>query len=136
MKQAYDMLHGLVEDAVLEKTRADGPFVLGDTKYYAGKEKETVQTAGDFDMYRTLMQVTGGDLAVVLSCLRSKPWKHGEIRKLLLEKLPKGADAEIAFNNLFKIEEVPVLKKGKPSGKDAVGLQKISVAVLKRIGAQ
>jgi hypothetical protein len=130
--QMYDSLRVAVDEAVADKIRADGPFVLGEEKFYVGKKKNTKQTATHSDLYLFLMDLTGGDTETVMSCLSSNAWKHGTIKKLLEEKLTEGADAEIAFLKLFEVREEDEVKTGKPTKKDG-DLQRIPVALLKRL---
>lgn len=131
LREMVKTLSETVDEAVADKIREDGPFVLGEEKFYVGKTKKTEQIVSHADLYLLLMNMTGGDLGAVVSCMSANAWKHGTIKKLLEEKLPNGADAEIAYLKLFSVKEEDEVKTGKPTKKDG-DLQRIPVSVLKR----
>lgn len=129
--QAYDRLRDLLNEATAEKVRADGPFVLGEEKFYVGP-KTTVKCRDVRAVYPFLLKLTEGDEQAVLNCLASDAWKHGAVRSLIAERILTGQDVDKLFDDLFETKTVEVIKTGKPTRKDG-DLQRISVTVLARL---
>ena len=127
VKRMHEALSEAVDEAVAEKVRVDGPFVLGEDKFYVGKKKTTKPKVTSLPLYDRLMAATDGSIEEVLDCLSANAWKHGAVRTLLEEH-----GAASVFDELFETKEEDEVKTGKPTKKDGV-LQRIPVSVLKRL---
>jgi hypothetical protein len=131
LKDLRERLATLVDEAVAEKINTDGPFILGEEKFYVGPDTK-VKCRDVSAVHEKLLEVAEGDVTAVLACLSANAWKHGSVRRLLEERLPDGVDAEVAYVNLFETTTVDEVKTGKPTKKD-VGLRRIPVQVLARL---
>jgi hypothetical protein len=91
-------------EQMLERLDQSGPVTVGEVRYYAGFETETLNndTAATLT---ALLEATGGDIGAVAGCLCSQPFKHGACKSVL---------AEGVYYLLFTVTEKRKAKEGKP----------------------
>jgi hypothetical protein len=100
-------LRRMFEEKMLERLDASGPVEVGEVRYYAGFETETI--SGDPTAVLTaLFENCGGDMASVAAALCSQPFKPGFCKSVLLPDV---------YNRLFTVTEKRKAKEGKPARK-------------------
>jgi hypothetical protein len=105
LKRRVREADALLKAQVLEWVTVNGPVTIGETRYWAGHRKVT--TCPDQAAAVTaLLAATGGDLDAVAGCLAADALKPGACRAAL----PPGE-----FDRLFRVEERPELRAGKPA---------------------
>jgi hypothetical protein len=107
LKALVRELDRMFGEKMLERLDAHGPVEVGEVRYYAGYETETL--SGDPEgILGELLTATDGDLGQVASCLCSQPFKHGACKAVL--------DLDV-YNRLFTVTEKRKAKEGKPARK-------------------
>lgn len=98
----------LLDDALYNWIEANGDLVIGDERLYIGTEKVT-KCRNVADVLHTFLR-TGG-VEDIAECLSSNAWKHGAVRKRLVEMLGE-EQGDAAFASLFEVSEKPDVKTG------------------------
>jgi hypothetical protein len=107
LKALVRELDRMFGEKMLERLDAHGPVEVGEVRYYAGFETETL--SGDpAEVLTALLEATGGDIGTVAGCLCSQPFKHGCCKAIL--------DLDV-YNRLFTTIEKQRAKEGKPQRK-------------------
>ena len=106
IKEIKRMARGAIE-AHIEANGRD--VVIGDIRYYMGMDRKTKCIDPEATMAAILTLADGDMKAAHERFLSSDAFKYGSIRKGL-EEQPDVA----RFDDLFTVEEKPVLKDGKP----------------------
>jgi hypothetical protein len=100
-------LRRMFEEKMLERLDASGPVTVGEIRYYAGYETETI--SGDPTAVLTeLFDACNGDIGTVAGCLCSQPF---------LTKPCKSVLSEGVYYLLFTTVEKRKAKEGKPQRK-------------------
>lgn len=98
---AIKKLAGQAKIAFLDR---HGEVVCGEVRYYNGVERKT-RCVDQAAVAEAILNATGGDLGKLNDCLASGAFKPGATSQVL---------DEATYSRLFKTEEVPDMKTGKP----------------------
>lgn len=107
-----------MEDAFVDYLEANGSDgrpaqIQTDTiRHYVGTVKKT-KSNSDEDVLEELLNISGGDVSVITKCLSANAWKTGEVKGVL----EQAGEPPEKFHQLFRVEEQPTLKNGKPNKK-------------------
>jgi hypothetical protein len=104
LKARVRELDQMYKDKLLERIDEHGPVTIGQIRYYAGFEAETI-SLNSVDVLDALFTAVGGDMQQVANCLCSQPFKPGACRSVLPPE---------QFNLLFSTVEKKKAKEGKP----------------------
>lgn len=121
LKSILDDLRRLCEETIIDRINSDGEFMMGDVRWYVGKDKK-VKPRNKAEVINAVLDMAGGDVDKLADFLSSDPFKYGAIRAHL-ESIEKAG----LFDELFSTEEVLDLKTGKPKR----GLKSIDTKMLK-----
>jgi hypothetical protein len=107
LKALVRELDRMFGEKMLERLDAHGPVEVGEVRYYAGYETETL--SGDpTEVLTALLEATGGDIGTVAGCLCSQPFNLKPCKSVL----PEGV-----YYLLFTTVERKKAKEGKPQRK-------------------
>jgi len=107
-KEAISELERELKARLLARVLASGPFVLGETRYWASSPS-TTKCVDVRDAVETVLQHNGGDFDVLKGCLASDAMKPGACKKVLSPEL---------WARCFRVETKTVLKTGLVAPKE------------------
>jgi hypothetical protein len=108
MAQRIKQLQADAMAAIEERIRESGEFQVGEYLYTLSKPRKVKCRDATAPM-KTLLEVTGGDLDKIVSCLSSGAWKHGTVKRVLDECGAPGETWDVLFDVAYE-EEVKVTK--------------------------
>lgn len=103
LKEITKGLGYLIDNAAVEYINKNGDITCGDIRYYVGTTTYT-KCKDVKGTLQTLLDVTGGDLEKIATCLASDAWKAGATRVVLVDQ----------FDTCFSTEKRMEMKEGKP----------------------
>ena len=104
MKKAIKEAEDRFKMLLFEWIEANGPFTVGDTRYYNGRSTKTTCESKSLTL-QMLLDACDGDFDKIAELLAAQPFKYGAVKSVL---------SEPEFHACFSVREVEDVKTGKP----------------------